>query len=666
MNPGSLPRRSVVFHAHFYQPPREEPWLELVEREPGAAPYHDWNRRIEQECYRAVVAARIPAANGRIARVVNTLDAISFNVGPTLSDWLEREAPETWAAMLAADRASRLRRNGHGNALAMPYHHVILPLASRRDKLTEVRWGIADFRRRFGREPAGMWLPETAVDEETLDVLAGEDIRFTILAPHQVVEPPPAGLPGTYLTASGHTIALFIYDGPLSHDVAFGPLVTDAERWGAEVLARPMAPAGPTLVSLATDGETYGHHHPFGEMALAATLERLGRDPEVRIDNYASFLARHPAEHPVELVAPSSWSCVHGIERWRSDCGCRTQPETSQAWRAPLRQAFDWLAGELHVRFESEAAPLLKDPWAARDAYTAIGLPSHLPVRARELLEMERNALRMFTSCGWFFDDVAGIETIICLRYAARAIEWAGPAARGLHDELRARLALAVSNDPAKATGREIYDRALPPHPAELRAAAAYAAVRATAPDRLKPVVGPYLIEAREAERLAVQHRRTGRRVELEARAARAGPIAVTVTVSPPSPSSPTSLALADLPEPEREELRRALRRELRQSVLTREEESRIADGLVTYRNAIAEALVRQLPTDPAAAAGVDFSRLSLTLDLLALEERAVPFDAQTRYFRLLTQGPPEARGPLRALGERFGFALAGEPEAAR
>ena len=209
---------SVVIHAHFYQPPREEPWLEQVEAEPSAAPFHDWNRRIERECYRAVVAARIPGSEGRIARVVNTLEQISFNVGPTLADWLEKEAPETWSAMVEADRESRLRLGGHGNALAMPYHHSILPLASRRDKTTEVRWGIADFRRRFGRDPEGMWLPETAVDDETLDVLAAEGIRFTVLAPHQVTGAPAGGMPGRYTTSGGRSIALFVYDGPLSHD----------------------------------------------------------------------------------------------------------------------------------------------------------------------------------------------------------------------------------------------------------------------------------------------------------------------------------------------------------------------------------------------------------------------------------------------------------------
>jgi hypothetical protein len=670
MTGGSLPQRSVVIHAHFYQPPREEPWLELVEREAGAAPYHDWNHKIEQECYRAVVAARIPAPppapEGRIARIVNTLESISFNVGPTLVEWLEREAPDTWAAMLVADRTSRLRR-GHGNAIAMPYHHLILPLASRRDKLTEVRWGIADFRRRFGREPAGMWLPETALDEETLDVVAAEGIRFTIVAPHQVVQPPPAGLPGKYVTTSGRTLALFVYDGPLSHDVAFGPLISDGERWSAEILARPLAATGPTLISLATDGETYGHHHQFGEMALATTLERLGRDPEVRVENYAAFLARHPAEHPVELVTPSSWSCAHGIERWRADCGCRTRPDTNQAWRAPLREALDWLAGELHERFLVEATPLLQDPWDARDSYATTGLPSHLPVRARELLEMERHALGMFTSCGWFFDDVAGLETIVCLRYAARAIEWAGPQAHQLGEELGRRLALAVSNEPAKGTAREVYQRALPRHPAEVRAAAAYAALRMLAPARLKPVVGPYLVEPEGDDRLRIQHRRTGRASHLHTQVTRPATLALVVTVAEVDAEHARThrLELPDLPEPERDEIRRALRQELRAGVLSREEETRIAEGMITFRHAIAEALIRQLPADPAAAGDLDLERLALTLDLLALEERVVPFDAQTRYYRLVTQGPPEARRALRGFAERLGIALPRDPDAA-
>jgi hypothetical protein len=658
------PGRSAVIHAHFYQPPREEPWLELIDREPSAAPFHDWNRRIERECYRTVVAARLPAADGRIARIVNTLEQISFNVGPTLIEWLEREAPETWQAMLAADRISAARLGGHGNAIAQPFHHIILPLASRRDKTTEVRWGAADFRRRFGREPEGMWLPETAVDDETLDVLAAEGIRFTILAPHQLAAVPPHGLPGKYTTRAGRTIALFPYDGPLSHDVAFGPLIKDGTRWAESMLARPMAAATPGLVSIATDGETYGHHHRFGEMALAAALDRLSSEPEVRVENFAAFLARHPAVHPVVLVEPSSWSCAHGIERWRSDCGCRTEAGTSQAWREPLRNALDALALGLHERFAEEAAAFFPDPWAARDAYAAIGLPSHLPVRARELLEMERNTLRMFTSCGWFFDDVGGLETVVCLRYAARALELAGPDAAGLEAGLRAQLLAARSNDPTLGTGRDIYDaRARPAQPGEVRAAAGYQSLLTLAPERVRATIGAYLVGPGEHDTLLVRHRRTGRTWSMAARSDRIDPIHVSVTVQVEGDEGEHMVGQSELPEYEREEIHLALRGELRRGVLAPEADRRIADGVLRFHRAIGQALVDQLPDDPAAPEGLDLDRIIRCLDLLELEEQTIPFDAQTRFYRMMTQGGRETRRMLAPLALRFGFARSADPE---
>jgi hypothetical protein len=655
--------RSAVIHAHFYQPPREEPWLELLEREAGAAPFHDWNRRIERECYRAVVAARLPAADGRIDRIVNTLEQISFNVGPTLAEWLEREAPDTWTAMLAADRISAGRLGGHGNAIAQPFHHVILPLASRRDKTTEVRWGIADFRRRFGREPEGMWLPETAADDETLDVLAEEGIRFTILAPHQVEELPPAGQPGQYTTANGRSISLFLYDGQLAHDVAFGPLISDGSRWAGVMLARPLPGAEPGLVAIATDGETYGHHHRFGEMALATALDHLSAHTDARVENFASFLARHPASHPVRLVEPSSWSCIHGIERWRSDCGCRTKAGTSQAWRGPLREALDWLAAELHRRFAEEAAAFFPDPWAARDSYAAIGLPSHLPVRARELLEMERGALRMFTSCGWFFDDVAGLETVVCLRYAARALELAGVGAADLEAGLRDRLAMAQSNDPALGNGRDVYDRAQPTHSGEVRAAAGYAALLAVAPERVRPTIGAFLVGPGDDGAILVRHRRTGRSWSVTARAERIHSTMLRVAVRVEGDETDHVVAESALPEQERELIQLAFRRELRLGVLSPEEDRRIADGVLPFHRAIGLALVTQLPEDPAAPEGIDLDRIVRTLDLLALEEQAIPFDAQTRFYRLVTQGSREVRSMLAPLAGRFGFSRIPEPE---
>jgi len=397
--------RSIVIHGHFYQPPRDDPWTGTIPLEPNAAPFHDWNERIERECY---------------ARVAPSLASMSFDFGPTLLEWMEHHAPGTYAAVVAAGRA--------GGALAMPYHHLILPLSPRRDKVTGVRWGIADFRRRFGREPEGMWLPETAVDDDTLDVLAAAGIRFTILAPHQVQRAPEGGLPGWYRTGGGRRIAVFIYDGAISHDVAFGPLVRDAVAWVERLTATPNR-----LVAVATDGETYGHHHKEGDVVLARVLETLARRDDVRVESFATFLARHQPEEEVRLVAPSSWSCPHGVERWRAECGCRAAPEraTQQRWRAPLRAAVDWLSGELHAVFERQGR----------------ALPP----------ELERQALRMFTSCGWFFDDIAGIESVIVLRSAARAIELAGAEAPRLEAGLLERLALAPSNDPSVGSGRELY-----------------------------------------------------------------------------------------------------------------------------------------------------------------------------------------------------------------
>ena len=678
--------RSIVIHGHFYQPPREDPWLDEIAVEPSAAPYHDWNRRIERECYRAVVAARLYAPDGRIAGIVNTLASISFNFGPTLLEWLEREAPRTYAAVLDADRLSCEQHGGHGNAIAMPYHHTILPLASRRDKITEVRWGMADFRRRFGRDPVGMWLPETAVDGETLDVLAAEGVRFTIVAPRQVERAPARGFPGWYRTAGGRTITLFVYDGGISHDVAFGPLLRDASQWAERLLAAGKAGEEPGLVAVATDGETFGHHHRFAEVALAWLLQELKRRRDVRVENFAAFVARHPPEQEVKLVAPTSWSCPHGVERWRADCGCRVAPErpTQQRWRAPLREALEWLAGELHARYEREGAELFADPWAARDAYGTVVSSNGASitrfaaermrrpedvgaqVRARELLELERNALRMFTSCGWFFDDIAGIEAVQVLRYAARAIELAGRDAPRLEAGVLERLARAESNDRGAGTGREVYlDRAKPRIPPAVRAAAGYAAVRHVAPDVAAGCAGCYITQE-SGDRMLLTHARTGREHAFRVSVAREGGARLMVDVAFPdgaAGAAATRVGLHDLPEGARSAVVTRLREELVERCLAPTERALLATGAADLPHLAARTLEQAVwalerdQSERAIAAVMDLA------DLLDVQGLHIPFDVQTAFYRIWTaSGALGAQGAaqLAPVAWRLGFAGAG------
>ncbi len=674
---------SVVLHGHFYQPPREDPWLEAVEREASAAPFHDWNERIEQECYRAVVAARRYGAAGRIAAIVNTLTSMSFDFGPTLLEWLECHTPQTYTAILAADHDSRKRHGGHGNAMAMPYHHLILPLASRRDKQTEVRWGIADFRRRFGREPEGMWLPETAVDEETLDVLALEGIRFTVLAPHQVEAAAPDGRPGTYRTASGRDIALCVYDGPISQDIAFGGLLHDAQGWADRMLAQDRSGTRRPVVAVATDGETYGHHHRFGEVALAWLLHALESRGDVRVENFASLLARHPAERAVRLVAPSSWSCPHGVERWRSDCACRMAPADSARslhWRAPLRGALDWLAGELHGIFAREGEALLVDPWSVRDGYGErrwdVAAASRFVrdqlraaddgvahKRARELLEMEWAALGMFTSCGWFFDDIAGIEALQVLRYAARAIDLAGTEAQRLEAGLIDRLAAAQSARAGAGNGRDLYLASVKPKvPAEARVAAGSVAARRLTPG-VEPTCGAAFQVRDDSDHITVTNRRTERETAYRVTINRLTGAQLALDVySTPTDSGElvARLELDGLPEPYRIPVVAALRAEVIQSRLTPEERAQIANGSSEAAAVVARALVRAvgaLARDPSAAAVATVIDLA---DVLELYGRTVPFDAQTGFARIRATASPPVAEALAPVAARLGFTTEG------
>ena len=497
----------VCIHGHFYQPPRENPWLEAVELQDSAYPYHDWNERITAECYAPNSAARLLNAEGRIIRILNNYERISFNFGPTLLSWMETHAPRVYQAIVAADQASKERFSGHGSALAQAYHHLIMPLASRRDKHTQVAWGIRDFEYRFGRVPEGMWLPETAVDIETLEILAELGIKFTILAPRQAHREAKIGgrswkdvsgeridpsMPYGLNLPSGRKISIFFYDGPISRALAFEDLLADGEGFAKRIMAgfaedlRPW----PELLHIATDGETYGHHHRFGEMGLASAINYIESNQLAQLTNYGEFLERHPPIHRVEIFENSSWSCIHGIERWRNNCGCNSGSYAgwSQEWRRPLRGALDWLRDTLAPKYEQCAQELLRDPWAARNQYIDVildrsdesmerffkrhagrELDKKERVLALRLLELQRHAMLMYTSCGWFFDELSGIETVQVLHYAGRAIELAQ---RVFGDPLEAsflqRLAEAKSNLPEYADGARIYETLVKPSAVDL------------------------------------------------------------------------------------------------------------------------------------------------------------------------------------------------------
>jgi alpha-amylase/alpha-mannosidase (GH57 family) len=504
--------RYLCLHGHFYQPPRENPWLESIEQQDSAYPYHDWNERITAESYGPNGEARILDGRGRITQIVNNYARISFNFGPTLLEWMREHARDTYDAVIEADRES-IARFGHGSAIAQAYNHTIMPLTTDRDRRTQVIWGIRDFEARFGRTPEGMWLPETAADIATLEDLAAHGIRFTILAPNQAARVRRAGTREwqdvggaridtrrAYLQKlpSGKDIALFFYDGPTSRAVAFEGLLRNGERFAQRVLSLLEDNDAPQLANIATDGETYGHHHRHGEMALAYALHHVEQRKLARLTNYATFLAEHPPAWEVEIEEHTSWSCAHGIERWRSDCGCHTGggPGWHQQWRKPLRDALDWLRDEVTPRFEARAAGLLRSPWDARDDYINVLLDRRrntIPFLARharsdltqdevvtvlELMELQRHAMLMYTSCGWFFNDVSGIETVQVLQYAGRVAQLAQRLfGESLEDGFLTRLEKAKSNLPDMKDARDIYEQQVVPSRVDLLNVGAHYAV---------------------------------------------------------------------------------------------------------------------------------------------------------------------------------------------
>jgi alpha-amylase/alpha-mannosidase (GH57 family) len=483
--------RRIAVHAHFYQPPREDPATGRVPLQPGAAPFHDWNERVHAESYRPNTQAPIPDGDGE--RIVNNFERLSFNVGPTLLSWMQDADPETYQRIVEADRTSTARL-GHGNAIAQAFHHTILPLSPLRDVRTQVRWGLADFRHRFGREAQGMWLPETAANDDVLSVLIDEGVRFTILAPNQARrwrepgghwETPPVDtrVPYRYLHPDGSSreLAIFFYDGDIAKQIAFEAAGSDAGRFLDLFEERMDGDRDDLLIHAATDGETYGHHHVFTELGLAYALFVEAAKREIEPFNYAAFLAEHRPQREVNVVGGegSSWSCAHGVGRWQRDCGCSTggQPGWNQEWRRPLREALDVLRDAADEAYERLGSELLTDPWVARDRYVDVmiaarslddllqeqqsrPLDEEQERLAADLFKMQEHALAMYTSCGWFFNDIGGIETVQVLAYAAAVIDRMKRLQQPVPEsEFIGILEQAKSNDPEVGTGADVYLR---------------------------------------------------------------------------------------------------------------------------------------------------------------------------------------------------------------
>lgn len=493
----------LTIHGHFYQPPRENPWLEYLETQDSAAPAHDWNERIDAECYTPNSVSRIVNNRNMILDIVNNYSYINFNFGPTLLSWLEKYSPLTYKRIIEADKQSILEHNGHGNAIAQVYNHMIMPLANERDKQTQIKWGIKDFEIRFGRKPEGMWLAETATDDDTLRALVENGIKYTVLSPFQAQRVryfnsndwqdvswgniDPARPYRYYIkTQPDKYIDIFFYDGAISKSVAFDEILKDGQKF-IKRLKEGVSDLRdyPQLINIATDGESYGHHTKFGDMALAYIMKVMAQDEGFKITNYAQFLAKYPPEVEVEIKQPSSWSCFHGVGRWKEDCGCSTggHPSWNQKWRKPLREALDYLRDELIVLYEKEAPKYMKNPWEARNNYIDVvlnrnndvvenfhkenfceNLSYEQKVQAMKLLEIQRQAMLMYTSCGWFFSEISGIETVQIMKYAARAMQLAKDfSSKDLECEFLNILDTAKSNIQECGTGKDVYKKFVVP-----------------------------------------------------------------------------------------------------------------------------------------------------------------------------------------------------------
>ena len=493
----------LTIHGHFYQPPRENPWLEAIELQDSALPFHDWNERINKECYNPNSISKIVDNRNRILDVVNNYEHMSFNFGPTLLSWMEHFAPLTYERIIKADIESVSEHSGHGNAMAQVYNHIIMPLANENDKQTQIKWGIRDFEYRFGRKPEGMWLAETAVDDETLKYLEENGIKFTVLSPYQALKfrqegdkdwqdvswgnIDPARSYRYYIkSAPDKFIDLFFYDGAISRSVAFDELLKDGNKF-IKRLKEGISDCRdyPQLINIATDGESYGHHTKFGDMALSYVLKIRAKDEGFKITNYAEYLDKYRSNCEVDIKQASSWSCFHGVGRWKEDCGCSTggHPGWNQKWRKPLRDALDYLRDELIVVFENEGQKYFDNVWNVRNKYINVildrnemnvkkfqqenfkpDLTDDDKVHAMELLEIQRQAMLMYTSCGWFFSEISGIETVQIMKYAARAMQLASRfTSKNLEEKFLEILSQAKSNIPEFGTGKDIFERFVKP-----------------------------------------------------------------------------------------------------------------------------------------------------------------------------------------------------------
>jgi len=495
-------KKHLIIHGHFYQPPRDNPWTGRIERQQSAFPYHDWNEKITAECYLPNLRSRRLDGYGRVTALVNNYSRISFNFGPTLMGWLKKKHPRLHRGIVSADQKSRELNGGHGNAIAQVYNHMIMPLADPRDQVTQIRWGTADFENTFGRAPEGIWLAETAVNDQTLALLIDSGFRFIILSPHQAQSVRPVKSGGDWRDVSGGDIRtgyvyrcrprgkgggdgfinVFFYDAPISQDISFNHLLRNGDRL-AEAIDSAYQRTGNDLVTIATDGEVYGHHEPFADMALAQLIDEAAEKRGLDLTNFGAYLDAHQAEFEVRLKPGregrgTAWSCSHGVERWKSDCGCSVNPPPgwNQKWRKPLRESLNGLRDELAADFQREGSRYLTDPWAARDDYIEVisgaagpaegflkerakkDLSEEERARALKLLESQKYSMYMFTSCGWFFNDISGLESRQILKYAARAVSLAGgPAANKAEKNLIKGLGRAKSNLDSVGTGADIY-----------------------------------------------------------------------------------------------------------------------------------------------------------------------------------------------------------------